>query len=563
MTFLILAFVKAALILAVAVGLSILMRRRSAASRHLVWGIALLASAIVPFVPAATTISVPETYAPAQNILWSPSSPEAGVSATAPLTADVPPIPSSTDTVSPLTWIAGAWAVGVVIVGFSTLAGFFQAKRLLRQSQPLTASSDIGAVPVRVSCEIDVPVALSMPQDAIVLPPDWEDWPAERLRHVLLHEAAHLRRRDAYWMLVGRLACAIHWFNPIAWYANDRMRHEAELAADDAVLTAGARPTQYAEDLIAFARRNSVPALGLPLSRPTGLNLRIRRIVREGVNRRAVNGRRVAATASMGVLAAASFASMRFVAQVEPEGVMALVSQRVTEAMTASGTRVEFVCATDGNRVWGPDAKPAKLPGVLGSKLKKLRPGQVVLVFARDVRKGAVPWTIETQVDEIKGATPGSMSQFLERRANKPTDRLYNAMVVKLKQEVGVIDVTFQTEDGAMKVLADEKVTNGKSDGPLNLHPLPLTSQTIGYDPKGPRNFAEMLAPKIPAGRWVSLELYDRSGKPAMLRLSSRSGRQWIINSYTPVANITRIVVKSRTMSEIRFSALPVEPALH
>ncbi|KAL6968776.1 hypothetical protein U1Q18_052116 [Sarracenia purpurea var. burkii] len=271
------------------------------------------------------------------------------------------------------------------------------------------------------------------------------------------------------------------------------MRHEAELAADDAVLTAGARPTQYAEDLIAFARRNSVPALGLPLSRPTGLNVRIRRIVREGVNRRAITRRRVVATASVGVLAAASFASMRFVAQVEPEGVMAAVSQRVTEAMTASGKR----------------------------SVEKASSGQVVLVFARDVRKGAVSWTIETQVDEIKGATPGSMSQFLERRADKSTDRLYHSMVVTLKKEVGVIDVTFQTEDGAMKVLADEKVANGKSDGPLNLHPLPLTSQTIAYDPKGPRNFAEMRAPKMPAGQWVSLELYDRSGKPAMVRLSA------------------------------------------
>ncbi len=55
---------------------------------------------------------------------------------------------------------------------------------------------------------------------------------AASLKLILLHELAHLQRRDLWAQIVASLIIALHWFNPIVWWAGRRMRAEAEMAAD-------------------------------------------------------------------------------------------------------------------------------------------------------------------------------------------------------------------------------------------------------------------------------------------------------------------------------------------
>lgn len=94
--------------------------------------------------------------------------------------------------------------------------------------------------------------------------------PTERLRHIFLHELAHLKRRD---LLTGWLAACvqvIHWFNPLVWLAFRRMRADREVAADALALAAlrPAEPRQYAETLIELAQFFSRPA---PLAAVAGI----------------------------------------------------------------------------------------------------------------------------------------------------------------------------------------------------------------------------------------------------------------------------------------------------
>lgn len=56
------------------------------------------------------------------------------------------------------------------------------------------------------------------------------------LRHVYIHELAHLKRRDLWVNCLMSFAQAIHWFNPFAWLLFRRMKLQRELACDRLVL---------------------------------------------------------------------------------------------------------------------------------------------------------------------------------------------------------------------------------------------------------------------------------------------------------------------------------------
>jgi len=109
----------------------------------------------------------------------------------------------------------------------------------------------------------------------------------EALRHVLLHELAHVKRLDGLAQALAGLVAAVHWFNPLAWYALRRLEAECETACDAAVLARLPRRRRagYGHTLIEVAARPrpasdplGAPVLGL--SRHRNLKRRILMIAR-------------------------------------------------------------------------------------------------------------------------------------------------------------------------------------------------------------------------------------------------------------------------------------------
>jgi beta-lactamase regulating signal transducer with metallopeptidase domain len=143
-------------------------------------------------------------------------------------------------------WLAGA--MGYLILCFT------QYRRLLswvRRQPPLceprvlaalrSAQQVLGfnrAVPVVRTPHLSAPAVLGIVHPCVLLPNGMlETWSDSELRFAMLHELVHVRRCDNLlnWGLI--VVQALHWFNPLVWFALRRIRAEREALCDAIVLS--------------------------------------------------------------------------------------------------------------------------------------------------------------------------------------------------------------------------------------------------------------------------------------------------------------------------------------
>lgn len=161
-----------------------------------------------------------------------------------------------------------------------------------------------------------MPMVWSLGRSRLFLPTDMGRWSTARQNAVVLHELVHIKRRDPIWFLIGQLARAMNWFNPLAWYAVQRLRIECEQACDDHVLRMGVDASEYAGHLLELS--TSVRAdigtgsLALAMASKSNVENRIFSILDERMNRRGVTLQRavgVLVVVSLGVAALATLAA--------------------------------------------------------------------------------------------------------------------------------------------------------------------------------------------------------------------------------------------------------------
>jgi uncharacterized protein (TIGR03435 family) len=161
--------------------------------------------------------------------------------------------------------LVATWFLGVVIFAVPIVVGLFQVRRLCRQGVPwhegqravdrLTIHAR-GCRPVTLLRHESIPGPLTCGvfRPTILVPEDAVNWSAGALRRALMHEIAHIHRRDWMTHCVARTVCAVYWFHPLVWIAWRRLILEAERACDDAVI-GRADGREYASLLISIAQR--------------------------------------------------------------------------------------------------------------------------------------------------------------------------------------------------------------------------------------------------------------------------------------------------------------------
>jgi len=262
---------KTSLLVLIAGAFALLLRRSSAAVRHLVWTAGIVTLLLVPLLSRV----LPDWHVPVTQAVWSPSelpfTPVATPPAAVPNVADTPPLAPAPPPHRPADywpWAVAIWALGTCVLAVFFAAGAVRLARLAHSARAVdderiagfaeTAAHGLG-VPrrrfrLRWSDRASTPMTWGVWRPVVLLPAEAAGWDDDRLRHVLLHEIAHVKRWDVATQAVSTLACVLYWFNPLAWWAARQMLVERERACDDLVLGNGARPSDYAHGLLDIAR---------------------------------------------------------------------------------------------------------------------------------------------------------------------------------------------------------------------------------------------------------------------------------------------------------------------
>jgi beta-lactamase regulating signal transducer with metallopeptidase domain len=288
--------VKSSAIVAVAAVATALMRRRaSAASRHLVWTLAVVALLALP----AAVVVIPSwnipirrmpsvSFAPpAQIAIESHSNPTVDTA----VSGDLKPHNAAASLPSSIAVLPIVYVAGIVFLLGRLSVEHWHSKRILSRSTPLTdvewttlldeCAAQLGVRrPVRLlqSREEVMPMTSGVRRPGIVIPSVADLWDMDRRRAVILHELAHVARLDCLTQTLAAVAAALYWPHPGVWWTARQLRVEREHACDDCVLSSGTEPREYASHLLEIAHslgRYRAPALAVGMARPRQLEGRM------------------------------------------------------------------------------------------------------------------------------------------------------------------------------------------------------------------------------------------------------------------------------------------------
>ena len=165
------------------------------------------APVVTPVAPVEQQAAVPPEQAPAEEAVPPQPEPEVGIE---------------------INWVAVApwvWIIGMGGMALYSTVSYGLLKRRVREAVRMEGFWE--------SAAIDTAFILGCFRPRIYLPMGLTP---EEQAMILCHEKTHLKRLDHWTKLIGFVALAVHWFNPLAWIAFFCLCRDIELACDEQVV---------------------------------------------------------------------------------------------------------------------------------------------------------------------------------------------------------------------------------------------------------------------------------------------------------------------------------------
>lgn len=444
---LVVSAIDVTIILVLALAAMRLLRRQSAALRHCVLAAMLVGGALLPFIEPV----LPDWRLPVQisaPVMTTASSAVAGDVAESrrsrEASARVAPTEAPVDLITVLlrVWIVGsAIAFTALLFGFARLGHLTWTASRLSERRWLHHAEAIGRelglrrpVTLLESRDPRLLVVWGLLRPRVLVPALARDWPDARIRVVLTHELAHVRRGDWSMQCLSELLRAVYWFNPLVWRACARLRQESDHACDDVVLTRGVEGSDYAAHLVDIARvlrrqRAWIPAPAI--AHTSGFERRVHAMLNTQLNRRPPSRRAYAVTfaaclslaLSIAALTAAQTALVSFTGSVLDPSNAVLPNAVIT--LTNTETQAKYEVRTNRDGRYEIPGLPAgryvlesRIPGFEAVKLELSVGAQNIdrdLKLELGVLQETITITTGGAVSPPKPMTPEERARFDER----------------------------------------------------------------------------------------------------------------------------------------------------
>ena len=115
------------------------------------------------------------------------------------------------------------WAVIALAILITLTVLYVTTKREIKDAKVLKEN-------IFLSEKVTSPATYGIFRPKILLPVSYAD---KDLKFIIRHEKTHIRRLDNLWRILGFIAAAVHWFNPLSWVFLKVFLSDLELACDE------------------------------------------------------------------------------------------------------------------------------------------------------------------------------------------------------------------------------------------------------------------------------------------------------------------------------------------